>query len=109
MPSTSASLLRGLGRFADLVPRGRRGLGVEAGLLEEGLVVHQAEGVGDLRDAVRLVLVDVAGERGLEEVVLQRGGAVEGVEVAERGELGGPGDLGAQDVRARRSRTRPRS
>src|SRR3712207_7875882 len=53
---------------------------------------------GDLRDAVGLALVDVARQRGLEEVVLQGRRAVEGVEVAQRRELRGPRDLGAEDV-----------
>ncbi len=65
------------------------------------LVVEQGEGVGHLRDTVGLPLVDVAlhGYRQVVVRVLERGRAVERLEVAERGERRRPTDVGTHDVR----------
>lgn len=87
-------LLGGGGQFGE-------GLGdLDAGVLEELLVVEEAEGVDDLGCGVGLAL-ELGGADGLWEVVVglvEGGGAVERGEVAEVGEVGCPGDLGAHHV-----------
>ena len=79
---------------------GLRGRG-DAGVGEDLLVVEQGQRVGDLGHAVGLAVELVRRHGRGEEVGLvgQQLGAVEAVEVAERGELRHPGDLGAEDVR----------
>ena len=81
-----------LGVVAHLVPRGRRLVRVEAGLLEQLAVVVQADAVGGDRDAVD-VAVGVLGDG--EHVRVEVGG------VRQRFELGGDvGDLAALDEAA---------
>ena len=74
-----------LGVLTDLVPRGRRGVRVESGLLEQGAVVVEADAVHVGRQAVDLA---VGALRGLQDARVELGAVRQGLDV-----LGDVGDL----------------